>query len=956
MLRTLTAEQKERLTRILDRYLSELERGVPQDAGSLVNEHPDLAEPLKLYLDSLNDLQGISAGFSQVLSCDLKTEQDDPGSKRLGAFILGRQVGRGGMGVVYEARQISLGRRVAIKVLPFAAVLDTKQIARFKNEAQAAAQLHHPHIVPVFAVGADRGVHYYAMQFIEGHPLDQAIEELRRQAGIEAEQEVALDAGELVVDRAIEGLCPSTGNSLFTAASTNRREFLDTAVRLGIDVARALHAAHEYGVVHRDVKPSNLLLDDQEKIWITDFGLARCQNDITLTKTGDVVGTMGYMSPEQALGQTSLVDHRTDVYSLAATLYELLTLQPAVVAVDEPALLHSRGQREPRSLRKIDPSIPGDLDTVVMKALAGERDERYSTAGEFADDLQRVLECRPTVARPPTVAERVSKWALRHRQVVAIAGGVCVAAMIGLTVMTLLIAREKYKAQQNAQFARRRLDDAHNAVDRFGAQLAEKLGQLSGTEELRHEVLRDTLQYYEDFVAEAGNDPNLQDDLALTYSKIGVLTDQIGSCKQAIEAHEKAVTGFAALAAAAPTDSEYRRRLGLCHNNMALTLRRAGRVTEARRSYLAAIELQMELVDEGAGTKVVGDLALSHTNLGLLHSELGELELAATSLRAAIRLQEGLLADSVDQPEVLAKLAATYNNLSAVYLRSGLVKATECYAISLRHQKRAVEAQPNNLTLQSSWALTYNNLGALQSRSELYAEAATSYGQAIQIQQRLVAAAPAQKSYRRDLAISLNNRGRMQSRLGTPVQAERSFKQSLELHSELVIQYPNDIDLQSSLGGVYNNLGVALEELHRLEDAGRAYKRAVEHQRIAFDQAKAVSRYRLFLSKHYYNYGRVLRQLGYPEQAARSAIARRELWPHDPRRLFAIAEELALAGYELRTLRGVEITADRCAELAIETLDQAFAAGLPRPLDLSDHEAFTWMKDHRGWNADQRDS
>ena len=221
--------------------------------------------------------------------------------RRLGDFRLIREIGRGGMGVVYEASQISLGRRVALKVLPFAAVLDSRQIARFKHEAQAAAQLEHPNIVSVFAIGVERGVHYYAMQYIEGQSLDRALAEMRPAACSAPDR----GAGGVEAD-----VCPSTSSSLLTAKSTRRRDYFQTVARLGIQAAEALHAAHEHGVVHRDIKPSNLLLDADGKLWVTHFGLARCQTDATLTRTGDVVGTMRYMSPEQAMGQSALVDHR----------------------------------------------------------------------------------------------------------------------------------------------------------------------------------------------------------------------------------------------------------------------------------------------------------------------------------------------------------------------------------------------------------------------------------------------------------------------------------------------------------------------------------------------------------------------------------------------------------------------------------------------------------------------
>ena len=189
----------------------------------------------------------------------------------------------------------------------------------------------------------------------------------------------------------------------------------------------------------------------------------------------------------------------------------------------------------------------------------------------------------------------------------------------------------------------------------------------------------------------------------------------------------------------------------------------------------------------------------------------------------------------------------------------------------------------------------------------------------------------------------------MHSTMRAPAEAEKSFLQALDLQQALVAQYPEDLELQSSFGGVYNNLGIVLEELGRIEDAASAYKAAVEHQRIAFSQAKDVSRYRSFLSKHYYNYGRVLRQLGYPEQAVRSALARRELWANDPHRLFSIAEELAIAGAAMKAAGDSATSANQCANLAVETLQQAVAAGMKLPADLSNSESFAFLKDNIGF-------
>ena len=248
-------------------------------------------------------------------------------SQPLGDFRLIREIGRGGMAVVYEASQLSVGRLVALKVLPLAAMLDSKQVARFRNEAQALGQLDHPHIVPIYAVGQDRGIHYFAMRLIEGIGLDGVVDALQ--------------------DRCRLPEPNSSKAQALSQLSTRRPLWYQQVACLAVPIAEALHAAHEFGIVHRDIKPSNLLIDRGGKPWVTDFGLARLQSDVPLTRTGDIVGTVRYMSPEQARGQSALIDHRTDVYSLGITLYELATLHRAFDLDDGPQLLAQIQQEGP---------------------------------------------------------------------------------------------------------------------------------------------------------------------------------------------------------------------------------------------------------------------------------------------------------------------------------------------------------------------------------------------------------------------------------------------------------------------------------------------------------------------------------------------------------------------------------------------------------------------------------
>jgi eukaryotic-like serine/threonine-protein kinase len=411
--------REEALDDLLDELASRLKRGEEIDMDEVVRAHPEHAGQIRQVLPAMRLLAEI--GHHQPGGAE---DGERPPTGQLGDFRLLREVGRGGMGIVYEAEQISLGRLVALKVLSFAAALDARRQQRFVNEAQAAAHLCHPHIVPVYAVGCERGVHYYAMQLIDGRTVAGLIES----AGCPP----------------AAGAAPTPPRgALTTEASTTALVSFRGVAELGVQAAEALDYAHEQGVVHRDVKPGNLLVDTHGHLWVTDFGLARFQADAGLTLTGDLVGTLRYMSPEQAQGRNAAVDARTDVYALGAVLYELLTLRPAFDSHDRQALLRQIAEEEPAAPRGHNRAVPVELETIVLKALAKEPSGRYATAGELADDLRRFLEHRPIRARRPTLAERSGKWMRRHRPVVTAAALFLVLAVLGLAAGLVLLAREQ---------------------------------------------------------------------------------------------------------------------------------------------------------------------------------------------------------------------------------------------------------------------------------------------------------------------------------------------------------------------------------------------------------------------------------------------------------------------------------------------------------------------------------
>ena len=461
---------------LVDEIAKRTQAGELVDVEAYIAAHPGHAERLRKLLPAVEALAELGHSAAAGETFVPPTGRDfDSEQGRLGDFHILREVGRGGMGVVYEAEQISLGRRVALKVLPFAAALDAKQLQRFRNEAQAAAHLIHQNIVPVYYVGCERGVHFYAMQFIDGQTLAAVIQELRGVRGVEREarqdgrvaSQVSGSASNAIAEpqstASYRGLQPPLAPAaaplsstppaaaLSTERSNRSPAFFRTVANLGMQAAEALEHAHQLDVIHRDIKPANLLVDMNGHLWITDFGLARLGSDAGLTMTGDLLGTIRYMSPEQALAKRVAVDARTDIYSLGVTLYELLTLEPAYNGKNREEVLRQIAFDEPRLPHRLNRSIPAELETIVLKAMAKNPDERYATAQELADDLRRYLEDKPIRAKRPSLRQRTVKWARRHKTVVRAAIAVLVLAVAALAVSTTVIWRAKEELSQSLE-------------------------------------------------------------------------------------------------------------------------------------------------------------------------------------------------------------------------------------------------------------------------------------------------------------------------------------------------------------------------------------------------------------------------------------------------------------------------------------------------------------------------
>lgn len=564
-----------RVVRALEEYAAAVEAGRPTDRRKFQGRYPEIAAALAECLEGLEFVEAAAGQLAHPAAGRQKgaaSVAEFWPADTLGDYRIVREIGRGGMGVVYEAVQISLGRQVALKVLPFASALDAKQLQRFKNEAQSAAQLHHQNIVPVYGVGSERGVHYYAMQFIDGQTLAALIGELRTRAGLGCRlpplETVALAslADELVSGgwapaakvQLVEDSLPRPSSSEFgdgtaweghppspstaemrvsktvtSATATYRftkgREFFRTVANLGVQAAAALEHAHALGVAHRDVKPANLLFDSRGNLWVADFGLAHCQSQAGLTMTGDVLGTLRYMSPEQALAKRALLDHRTDIYSLGATLYELLTLQPVFDGQERQELLQQIAGEEPRRPRSLNAAIPTELETILLKALEKDPSERYATAQALADDLGRYLNDEPIRARPPTLAQKIKKWMRRHRAVVGTAAAMLSLLVVAVAVVASLAVWRLKVEQKRTEEEKNRVKSAQQLAEHRAEQIRDDLEGLKTADRLldrSRAYVR--LSRWDDAQAALAKAVRLRPDHASAWRELGDLHTRLG--------------------------------------------------------------------------------------------------------------------------------------------------------------------------------------------------------------------------------------------------------------------------------------------------------------------------------------------------------------------------------------------------------------------------------------------
>jgi WD40 repeat protein/serine/threonine protein kinase len=440
------SSERDPVEQLADEFLARQRRGERPSLTEYTARYPQQADAIRQLFPALVKLEQLkpAPGDATGPHAHEAALGEEHALDRLGDYRILREVGRGGMGIVYEAEQESLGRHVALKALPSHALLDRRHLQRFQREAKAAARLHHTNIVPVYGVGEHNGLPYYVMQFIAGLSLDEVLAEVRRLRRAESVPAAAAGAGRRNAnDRtSAEGVAqalltgrfatsgeasslvpplheekkpPSSvhlpGSGAGSPSSASGLAYWQSVARVGVQVAEGLAHAHGQGILHRDIKPSNLLLDNEGTVWITDFGLAKTTDSEDLTNPGELVGTLRYMAPERFQGRS---DARSDIYSLGLTLYELLTQRPAFEEADRQKLIRQVTQEEPPRPRQLAGDVPRDLETVVLKAMDRDPAHRYQTAAELADDLKRFLGGEPIRARRVSLWQRAILWARRR--------------------------------------------------------------------------------------------------------------------------------------------------------------------------------------------------------------------------------------------------------------------------------------------------------------------------------------------------------------------------------------------------------------------------------------------------------------------------------------------------------------------------------------------------------------
>jgi serine/threonine protein kinase/tetratricopeptide (TPR) repeat protein len=875
-------DREQRLDEVLANYLKAAREGSAPARQQLLDSNPDLAEDLAAFFADQDRFARLAAPLRAVAPARLLPRH------HFGDYEILEEIGRGGMGVVFKAWQKSLGRVVALKLLLGGPLASPADVARFQAEAEAAGSLDHPNIVPIYEVGCLDRQSYLTMKFVEGGSLAQHGRRFRND--------------------------PRTAATLVAA------------------IARAVHHGHQRGILHRDLKPGNILLhepaaerpehtekDYTERIetpqpkndgagnekratpssaagssgpsdssfrvlgaarglpipMVTDFGLAKRTagmeargGDATpmptmpmpaaLTHTGAVVGTPGYMAPEQAVGSREAVTTAADVYGLGGVLYELLTGQAPFRAANVLETLRQVREQAPVRPRSLNPGVDRDLETICLKCLEKEPGRRYGSAADLADDLDRYRRGEPILARPTGPVGRVWRWARRQPVVATLAAALLLAVGGGTPLVTALWLSEKEHARKeevNADLARQESEKAHEAegrakahlayaederrraqraVETFCRQASDHMRQSPELQPVCKALLEEALGYYHEFLRKNADDPRLRRDLAEIYRRIGAINRDIGTRAEARKACQQALAYYRELDRSGPNDRDVQLGLAGTVNDLALL---QDNIDLVLTSHQEALDRYIRLLKTPPNDhRIRLGLAVTFNYIAAAHEKKGDLATAARFRGYARDHYVSLWQERPGDAEIRASLAVTLHNFASARIRQDERKeireqyrkdAKEAFREAHQLRKDLADAEPLSLARKADLAasLTSRGLALLDAPKEEERKEALDYlKQALDIRQHLADGNPRISRHKLELALACTNLGFLHGRMGDAVEALKCHEKARVLLDWLYDLDPDDRTFRRELAQSWYNIGVARGEKDRqaADDLGRA--------------------------------------------------------------------------------------------------------------------------------------